>query len=44
MLRGAPMIAWLAMPLLALAQDNVVAIATLPRDLSPWGTSSSGQR
>src|SRR5262245_65721120 len=37
MLRGAAMIAWLAVPLLALAQDNVVAIATLPRDLSPWG-------
>ena len=26
-----------ATPLAALAQDNVVATATLPRDLSPWG-------
>ena len=34
-LRGAAMLAWLAAP--ALAQDNVVATATLPRDLSPWG-------
>jgi hypothetical protein len=25
------------MPLPALAQDNAVATATLPRDLSPWG-------
>jgi len=31
------MIAWLAVPLPAFAQDNVVATATLPRDLSPWG-------
>jgi len=31
------LIAWLAGPLPALAQDNVVATATLPRDLSPWG-------
>jgi biopolymer transport protein ExbB len=35
--RGAAMIAGLAVPSLALAQDNVVATATLPRDLSPWG-------
>ena len=33
----AALIAWLAEPLAALAQDNVVATATLPRDLSPWG-------
>jgi biopolymer transport protein ExbB len=33
----AALIAWLAAPLPALAQDNVVATATLPRDLSPWG-------
>jgi hypothetical protein len=31
------MIALLIVPLPALAQDNVVATATLPRDLSPWG-------
>jgi biopolymer transport protein ExbB len=31
------LIAWLAAPTRALAQDNVVATATLPRDLSPWG-------
>jgi len=31
------LIAWLAQPSAALAQDNVVATATLPRDLSPWG-------
>src|SRR6516162_4261564 len=31
------LIAWLAKPSAALAQDNVVATATLPRDLSPWG-------
>ena len=37
MLHGAAMIALLIVPLPALAQDNVVAIATLPRDLSPWG-------
>src|SRR6516164_2573487 len=37
MLRGAALIAWLVMPVPALAQDNVVATATLPRDLSPWG-------
>src|SRR5262245_18494750 len=30
-------IAWLAVPMPALAQDSVVATATLPRDLSPWG-------
>jgi biopolymer transport protein ExbB len=40
--RGAATVASLAVALLlvawpALAQDNVVAIATLPRDLSPWG-------
>jgi biopolymer transport protein ExbB len=33
----AALIAWFAGPLPALAQDNVVATATLPRDLSPWG-------
>ena len=32
MLPGAPMTARLAMPLLALAQDNVLATASLPRD------------
>ena len=37
MLRGAAMLPWLAVPVPALAQDNVVATATLPRDLSPWG-------
>src|SRR5215472_6766812 len=37
MLRGAALIAWLVVPVPALAQDNVVATATLPRDLSPWG-------
>jgi biopolymer transport protein ExbB len=37
MLRGAALIAWLVVPLPALAQDNVVATAALPRDLSPWG-------
>src|SRR5262245_8578841 len=36
-LRGTALLAWPAMPLPALAQDNVVATATLPRDLSPWG-------
>jgi biopolymer transport protein ExbB len=36
-LSSAAIIAWLAEPLPALAQDNVVATATLPRDLSPWG-------
>jgi biopolymer transport protein ExbB len=35
--RGAALIASLAEPSAALAQDNVVATATLPRDLSPWG-------
>src|SRR3989449_7322910 len=35
--RAAMLIAWLAEPLPALAQDNIVATATLPRDLSPWG-------
>src|SRR6266516_1074322 len=29
--------AWLGAPVPALAQDNVLATATLPRDLSPWG-------
>jgi len=37
MLRGAALIAWPLVPVPALAQDNVVATATLPRDLSPWG-------
>jgi biopolymer transport protein ExbB len=37
MLRGGAMIALLIVPLPALAQDDVVATATLPRDLSPWG-------
>jgi biopolymer transport protein ExbB len=37
MLAVAALIAWLAAPLPALAQDNVMATATLPRDLSPWG-------
>src|SRR5262245_63762857 len=37
MLRGAAMITLLVVPLPTLAQDNVVATATLPRDLSPWG-------
>ena len=40
-LRGAvpcaALIAWLGAPLSARAQDNVVANALLPRDLSPWG-------
>src|SRR5215468_4466504 len=36
-LHGATLLAWLAAPLPSLAQDNVVATATLPRDLSPWG-------
>ena len=36
-LTSAAMTAWLAEPLPALAQDDVVATATLPRDLSPWG-------
>jgi biopolymer transport protein ExbB len=31
------MAGWLGAPVPALAQDNVVATATLPRDLSPWG-------
>jgi len=31
------LIAWLGAPLSARAQDNVVANALLPRDLSPWG-------
>ena len=35
--RGAALIAGLAVPLPAVAQDNVLATATLPRDLSPWG-------
>ena len=29
--------ALVAVPVSALAQDNIVATATLPRDLSPWG-------
>jgi biopolymer transport protein ExbB len=37
MLRGAAMIVWLAVPVPVIAQDNVIATATLPRDLSPWG-------
>src|SRR6516164_7073934 len=37
LLRGAAMIALLIVPLPALAQDNGLATATLPRDLSPWG-------
>jgi biopolymer transport protein ExbB len=36
-LSAAAVTAWLAAPVSALAQDNVVATATLPRDLSPWG-------
>src|SRR5262249_49181600 len=31
------LITWLREPSAALAQDNVMATATLPRDLSPWG-------
>jgi biopolymer transport protein ExbB len=34
---AAAVAAWLGASLPALAQDNVVATATLPRDLSPWG-------
>jgi biopolymer transport protein ExbB len=34
---AAAMAAWLGAPVPALAQDNVLATATLPRDLSPWG-------
>src|SRR6516164_9906803 len=36
-LRDLAVIALLVLPLPALAQDSVVATATLPRDLSPWG-------
>src|SRR5262249_20635012 len=36
-LRGAALMAWRAQAVPALAQDNLVATATLPRDLSPWG-------
>jgi biopolymer transport protein ExbB len=36
-LSAAAITAWLAACLPALAQDNVLATATLPRDLSPWG-------
>ena len=36
-LSAVAMTAWLALPLPALAQDDVVATATLPRDLSVWG-------
>jgi hypothetical protein len=32
----AALIAWLGESLPALAQDNVLATATLTRDLSPW--------
>lgn len=35
--RSALTAALLALPMPALAQDNVLATATLPRDLSPWG-------
>ena len=31
------MTAWLTAPMPVLAQDNVIATAMLPRDLSPWG-------
>ena len=34
---AAALLVWLADALPALAQDNVVGTATLPRDLSPWG-------
>src|SRR5262249_25190007 len=37
MLRDVAMITLLVVPLPALAQDNLVATASLPRDLSPWG-------
>ena len=37
MLRDVAMITLLVAPVPALTQDNVVATATLPRDLSPWG-------
>ena len=36
-LSAAATAAWLGAPVPALAQDNVLATATLPRDLSPWG-------
>jgi len=36
-LSAAAVTAWLAAPVSALAQDNVIATAMLPRDLSPWG-------
>jgi biopolymer transport protein ExbB len=36
-LSGAVMMALLVVCLTAIAQDNVLATATLPRDLSPWG-------
>lgn len=35
--RGALTAALLALPMPAFAQDTVLATATLPRDLSPWG-------
>ena len=35
--RSALTAALMALPMPALAQDNVLATATLPRDLSPWG-------
>ena len=34
---AAALFIWRADALPACAQDNVVGIATLPRDLSPWG-------
>src|SRR4051812_20058904 len=34
---GALTAASIAAPMSALAQDNILATATLPRDLSPWG-------
>jgi len=34
---AATLFVWLAGALPALAQDNVIGTATLPRDLSPWG-------
>jgi biopolymer transport protein ExbB len=36
-LSAAAMTAWLTAPMPVLAQDNVIATAMLPRDLSPWG-------
>src|SRR4029453_11236166 len=34
---AAAMAAWLGAPVPALAENNVLAPATLPRDLRPWG-------